>query len=116
MEVLQSGAVSLPCPTTISVDDEIIWSSNTGRNASGLMTGDVIAEKKNVAITWGVLKQSDVSLIRKYIKSGFFNLTLNIGETITITCYRGSLSVVPIGKLDDGTYYYRSATATAIQQ
>lgn len=47
-KILWSGSVTLPAPVEISVNDEIIWSSNTGRLASGEMAGDVIAEKKDV--------------------------------------------------------------------
>lgn len=51
-KILWSGSVTLPAPVEISVNDEIIWSSNTGRLASGEMAGDVIAEKKDVSIKW----------------------------------------------------------------
>ena len=53
-KILWSGSVTLPAPVEISVNDEIIWSSNTGRLASGEMAGDVIAEKKDVSIKWGI--------------------------------------------------------------
>ena len=36
MAVLKVGAVELPCPTSLSSSDEIIWSSNTGRTSSGI--------------------------------------------------------------------------------
>ena len=41
--ILWSGNTTLPAPTEITVNDEIIWSSNTGRSTSGEMIGDVIA-------------------------------------------------------------------------
>ena len=50
MGVLMSGSVELPDPVSISVNDEIIWTADTGRTLSGLMIGDVVAEKKNVNI------------------------------------------------------------------
>lgn len=47
MAILTANGVALPAPTVIKIDNEIIWSSNTGRTSSGAMAGDVVAEKKN---------------------------------------------------------------------
>ena len=47
MFVLKSGNVVLPAPVEMAVNDEIIWSSDTGRTLDGTMMGDVVAEKKN---------------------------------------------------------------------
>ena len=33
--ILWSGSVTLPAPTEITSNDEILWSSNTGRSADG---------------------------------------------------------------------------------
>ena len=44
-EILRCGSAVLPAPDTLSIGDEIIWSSSTGRTLSGYMTGDVVAEK-----------------------------------------------------------------------
>lgn len=45
-KILWSGSVVLPAPVSLSVNDELIWTSDTGRTLSGRMVGDVIAEKK----------------------------------------------------------------------
>ena len=52
-KILWSGAVVLPSPVSISVNDEIIWTSDTGRTLSGKMVGDPVAEKKTVSVKWG---------------------------------------------------------------
>ena len=44
-KILWSGSVVLPAPVSLSVNDELIWTSDTGRTLSGRMVGDVIAEK-----------------------------------------------------------------------
>ena len=44
--ILWSGSVTLPAPTSITVNDEIIWTSDTGRTLAGYMVGDPVAEKK----------------------------------------------------------------------
>ncbi len=53
MAILTANGVALPAPTVIKIDNEIIWSSNTGRTSSGAMAGDVVAEKKTVTIPVG---------------------------------------------------------------
>ena len=46
MALLTVGGVELPSPTSIQIDDEIIWSSDSGRDLSGLFAGDVVAQKR----------------------------------------------------------------------
>ena len=48
MAILSVNGVALPSPTSIQIDDEIIWSSDSGRDLSGLFSGDVIAQKKTI--------------------------------------------------------------------
>ena len=48
--VLSVSGTALPSPTSLQVDDEIIWSSDSGRDLSGLFSGDVITQKKTVTI------------------------------------------------------------------
>lgn len=109
--------VTLPAPISISVGDEIIWSSNTGRTASGKMVGDVIAEKLTLSISWGILTASDVNLIRNSLRTGFFPITFNIdGKPSTINVYRGTLTREAMGQLSDGVYYFRQVAAEIIQQ
>lgn len=38
-EILKAGGVVLPAPVSITVNDEIIWSADTGRTMSGQMVG-----------------------------------------------------------------------------
>jgi hypothetical protein len=116
MAIIQCGNTSLPAPSTISVDDEIIWSENTGRTTSGKMLGDVVAEKKSISIAWGVLTASQLSTIKSSLIAGFFSIQINIGETINITSYRGTLTSDYLGKMTDNIHYYKSATVKIIQQ
>ena len=55
--ILQCDGQELPAPVSIKVDDEIIWSSSTGRALDGTMLGDVVAKKKTLSISWGVLQE-----------------------------------------------------------
>ena len=109
--------IPLSAPVGISVGDELIWSSNTGRISTGKMLGDVIAEKKTLSVTWEFLKASELNSIRTGLTSGFFSLVVNIdGEPITLESYRGTLTSEAMGQLDDGIYYFRSASVDLVEQ
>lgn len=117
MVICRAGDTDLPAPVSISVDDEIIWSANTGRTVSGLMAGDIVAEKMTVKIRWGVLQDGELALIKKKLIAGFFSFTFHdAGLDITIDSYRGVLSKEQIGPLGDGIFWYRSASVDLIQQ
>lgn len=114
---LKAGNVLLPSPVNISTTDEIIWSSNTGRSASGETIGDVIAEKKTVNINWGILKESELVVIKDNMIAGFFPFTFHDdGIDLTIPSYRGTLSKEHLGHIGDGIYYYKSASVSVIQK
>lgn len=116
-KILWSGDITLPSPTQITVDDEIIWSSNTGRAASGDMVGDIVAEKKSISIKWGVLTESELVLIKQVMISGFFPFSFHDdGVDLTISSYRGTLSKEQLGHIGDGIFYYRSASVSIIQK
>lgn len=116
-EILKVGDVVLPAPDLISTTDEIIWSSNTGRTADATMVGDILAEKKTLSITWGILKEEQYLVIKNNLVAGFFPITFHDdGMDLTISSYRGNLSKDIIGKLDDGIFYYRSVSCEIIQQ
>lgn len=107
----------LPAPVSITINDEIIWTSDMGRTMDGMMVGDPVAEKKTVSVKWGVLPESDISLIKRTLVAGFFPFTFrDDGINITIECYRGTLSKEQIGRLGDGIFWYRSATVDIIQR
>lgn len=116
-DVLYAGGSALPPPVSISVSDEIIWTADTGRTLSGLMIGDVAAEKKNISIKWGILPESDVILIKNALAAGFHPFTFHDdGIDITIESYRGTLVKEQMGRLSDGIFYYRSISVDIIQR
>lgn len=116
MALISAGGIALPDPVSMSIDGEIIWSEDTGRTLSGSMVGDVIAEKKKLSVKWEFLFEGDVALIKSKLTSGFFPVTFrDIGGTTTITSYRSTLSVDPIGERGGG-YLYRSVSVDLIQR
>ena len=74
-KILWSGAVVLPSPVSISVNDEIIWTSDTGRTLSGKMVGDPVAEKKTVSVKWGTLTEAEMLLIKNTLTKGYFPIS-----------------------------------------
>lgn len=111
------GTTPLPSPVSLSIDDEIIWSSDTGRTLSGDMVGDVVAEKKNLNVKWGILCEKDYLVIKRNLLPGFFPLSFHDdGMDIRIESYRGTLSKEILGDIGDGDYYYRSVSVNIIQR
>ena len=116
-EILKAGDIVLPAPVSLSINDELIWTADTGRLMDGTIQGEVVAEKKTVSIKWGVLPESDIVRIKSGIIVGFFPVTFrDDGVDVTITTYRGTLSKEQIGRLGDGIFWYRSASVDLIER
>lgn len=116
-EVLRSGDVVLPAPVSLTVNDEIIWTSDTGRTLSGYMIGDVLATKKTLSIRWGILTEDELVLIKNTLVAGFMPITFHDdGIDMTIEAYRGTLSKEQLGRLSDGVFYYLSASVDIIER
>lgn len=116
MAVITVNGTALPSPTILSSADEIIWSANTGRVASGKMLGDVVAEKKTLDVTWEMLTESQAALIKNGLASGFFPIIFrDFGSNVTITSYRSTMQKNHLGYVNN-TYYYRTITVSIIEQ
>ena len=103
----------MPSPVAISVGDEIIWSSNAGRVSSGLMLGTMIAEKKTINISWGILTHAEVEILKKKIPAGFIKMHI-LGQLYSV--YRGTLNNEVLGYVGDGILYYRSASTDIVER
>ena len=75
--VINSVTVKDPKIGGVTVTDEAIWSSNTGRSSTGKMIGDIVAMKSTIEIAWGPLTYSEMKTIRDAIIAGgeFFSIT-----------------------------------------
>ena len=112
---LKAGRVELPSPTSLSVADEIIWTSSTGRTLAGYMIGDVVAEKKTLNIKWEFLTDPQLQLIKSKLIAGWFPITFHdSGIDFTIQSYRGTLTKEELGSIGDGNYYYKSVSGDEI--
>lgn len=112
MSEITVNGVALASPVSISNSDEIIWSSGTGRSANGQMSGDVVANKKTIQISWGILTQDEYNAIRN-IPSGFFNAVVQ-GQSIR--AYRSTISGSCLGTFSDGITYYNDVSTSFIEQ
>ena len=92
-EILRAGGIVLPAPVSMTINDELIWTSDTGRLMNGLMVGEVVAEKKNVSLKWGILTEAEMSQIRSK-----------------------TLSKEVLGRLSDGIFYYKSVSVDLIER
>lgn len=115
MATITASGIALPEPSSFKLNDEIIWSSNTGRGTTGKMTGDVVAEKQTLEVTWEFLRESELATIRRGLPAGFFSMKVENNKPWT--GYRDSISVEDIGDLGDGKgHCYRSVSTKIIQQ
>ena len=116
-DVLKSGDTVLPSPVSLTVNDEIIWTSDTGRTLAGYMIGDVVATKKTLGIRWEYLTEDELLAIKNALIAGFMPITFHDdGIDMTIEVYRGTMSKDQLGRLSDGVFYYRSVTVDLVER
>ena len=111
--ILKVNNTVLPSPISFEESREPIWSSNTGRVASGKMVGDIIAFKRTYNISWGILTKSEYEKIRDATKAPFFSVAITDNNTTTtLTAYSSALSK---GNMTiDG--YYNNVSVNFIEQ
>ena len=63
----------------VTITDEPVWSSNTGRGSDGVMAGHIVDWKTTIAITWPPLSFAEAKKIIDAVKAGgaFFTLKYN---------------------------------------
>lgn len=86
---LRFDGVAMPTPSEIRIENNKIWSDNTGRSANGRLVGDMICIKKKIYITWVHLTGTEVDMINAYISNinrPFFDVTI-IDETFNYSTY-----------------------------
>ena len=63
----------------ITITDEPIWASNTGRGSDGKMVGDIVAWKTTIQVEWAPLSFSQSQTIANALKGAgaFFQIRYN---------------------------------------
>lgn len=116
-EVLIARGERIPAPVSIAINDELIWTSDTGRLMDGLMVGEVVAEKKTISLKWQFLTEDEMLLIKNNMTGGFFSFTFrDDGMDMTIEVYRGTMAKERLPYMGDGVRRYRSVSVDAIQR
>lgn len=83
------GTLSLKVQS-ITVGDEPIWSANTGRTSNGTMQGDIVAWKKTVQVTFGIMTDQEAVKFGRITHKPFYDLKFinpNTGKLDGIKCY-----------------------------
>ncbi|MCC8063770.1 MAG: hypothetical protein LIO70_01635 [Clostridiales bacterium] len=118
---LTIGGVKMPTPALegLTITREKIWSSDTGRTASGKMVGTIVAVKTKVAIKWPVLTMDEVETIEGAVSSStpFVTMTYTdmTGAVTTKTVYFGTPSYT-VYSYADGTQYVKDVTVDGIER
>lgn len=109
-----------PAVEGVTVSSEKIWSSNTGRAASGKMVGTIVAIKTTLKIKWPPLTPPQVAAIESKVSSKSrpfvsVRFTDPTGTTITKTMYFGTPQYT-VYSWADGVQYINGVTVDAIEQ
>lgn len=114
--------VTMPSPSHngVAIADEPVWSSNTGRGASGKMSGDIVAWKTTIDISLPPLSFADSKLIRDTLKSAgeFFEVRFRDFSTstwVTKTVYTANLPRT-IYSLANGYRYHVDVKIQLVEQ
>lgn len=95
-----------------------IWSSNTGRGATGKMLGDIIATKYTIRAQWNKLTQSQLTALENAIGSdAFFSVTFvnEKGVQTTKTFYSADPTYTT-KKYVNGVAIYENVSIELIEQ
>ena len=108
--VLKINGVSMPTPkhNGVTISENKIWSTNTGRSMNGEMQGTIIAIKKKAEIEFPLLTPRQVDLINNEVSSVSkpfipVEITYPSGETKTFNAYCGDVAY-PVYGLVRGEY------------
>lgn len=113
----------------IKYDPELVWSENTRRNSSALMTGKIKADKYKIEVSYKPdIPQGKLKTIRNKFREYQIQdgkkiykewhtvvFTDEVGEEQTKTMYFGSLSVEPYWFVD-GKMLYQSINISLIER
>ena len=117
---LTIAGTSLPTDnlTQVSLNNKIIWSSNTGRTTSGLMMGDIIANKATLSLEFQWISVADFNTILTAVNSSpFFSVQVKLDNTVlaNMTAYRSTVERTMGGKYG-GVWFLQGAKFQLIEQ
>lgn len=119
---IKVGSTVLPSPTDVTISDEILWSSSTGRSVkTGEMLGSVVAVKHTLEVVWTNITTSQYNIIKNALPAGFFSNVLyedssGGNETVEMAqAYRSNFTRED-GNIRGNTHYYKSVKVSIIEK
>lgn len=103
---------------SITIDDNIIWSKNTGRVASGEMEGDIVARKAKLIVILAPMDDEETANFSAAIDSAFFPIEYRnpkTGQNCEKTFYVGT-PTYPVYSYADGLPRYVGVAANFIEK
>ena len=114
--------VTMPSPAQggMNIADEPIWSANTGRGATGKMSGDIVAWKRTIDMDFPPLSFADSQTLRNALKNAgeFFQIRyrdFSTSEWSTATVYTSNLPRT-IYSLAQGIRYHTGVKIQLVEQ
>lgn len=114
--------VTMPSPAQggMAIADEPVWSSNTGRGATGKMSGDIVAWKRTIDMDFPPLSFSDSKTIRDALRNAgeFFDVRFrdfSASEWETATVYTANLPRT-LYSLAQGVRYHTGVKIQLVEQ
>ena len=96
-----------------------IWSSNTGRSASGKMLGDIVAVKYTLEFSWSKLTAQEVKDLESAVgTAAFFPVVFpeeGTGSSVTKYFYAGDMTYAT-KKYENGVEIYSDVILPLIEQ
>lgn len=114
--------VTMPTPAHngLAIADEPIWSSNTGRGATGAMSGDIVAWKRTIDLDFPPLSFADSKLLRDTLRNAgeFFDIRFrdfSASEWETAKVYTSNLPRT-LYSLANGLRYHTGVKVQLVEQ
>ncbi len=95
------------------------WTANSGRTASGKMTGRVQYYKYKLVLKWGCLSKSDYKTLRNLVETEpqWFAVKVTDGTgTTEFTGYSGDIAYEKCSVINDSEEYYMGVTVEIVER
>lgn len=108
-----------PTPVEIGYTISTMDASSSGRNQSGLMFRDVVANKVKIQVKWGALTEAQCSQILALVDAPFFYLRYpdaRTGAKRIMECYVGDRSTPMYRQDSDSSWKWKELSISFIER
>ena len=113
--MIKINNVEMPSP--ISFTPMMMDITKAERNSQGKMFIEIIATKYKLDLVWGILTQSEMTMLLNALNPVSFNVTFLdpvTGADKTVACYKGDRTI-PIASFVDGTAHWKDFKVNLIE-